>query len=268
MTHGRHDRQESGPETHTLVAVAAGIAGGVAHLLPGCGGGVVIGIRGEWQLVAQRGPVDVRAGWCDATANRTHASRISQRDESSLIAPFSSFDTRALLVVSAAPTASLDPEAFGVVQPLLDAGGVLLDRALAAQERDRAVRRVIVQCEERNDRPARSLGDLEQSLAGLWPNGAARFHARIGPIGAPWSTRRLVAAACELGEPAIGRSAREAGLLPPDLTYHVAIPMPRHDGAIVVEAFAAGEGPDAESVATAISMTRTLGSPPSALACH
>jgi hypothetical protein len=55
MTHGRHDRQESAPETHTLVAVAAGIASGVAHLLPDCGAGVVIGIRGEWQLVAQRG---------------------------------------------------------------------------------------------------------------------------------------------------------------------------------------------------------------------
>jgi hypothetical protein len=257
----QHDPCETGPEAHTLVAVAAGIASGVVRLLPTSSAGVIIGIRSEWQLVAQRGPDDIRNGWCAETAGDVHYSRLPRRDGALLIAPFSSFDARALLVVAARPGDVLDPSAFALLRPLLDTGGALLDRALAAQERDRAVRRVILHCRQRQDRATRTVGDLERALAALWPNGAAHFYERIHLDEAPWSARHLVRTACERGEPAVGRSSASKGLLPPDLAYQVAIPTPQRAGAIVVESFAAGEEPDAESVAAAIALTRTLGRP-------
>ena len=97
----------------------------------------------------------------------------------------------------------------------------------------------------------RTLAELEHALSSLWPNATARFYDRMELGSAPWSSRRLVRATCARDQPAIARNPVTGGLLPQDLTYQVAIPMPQDGGAIVIESYAGGEEPDNTSVAAA-----------------
>ena len=62
------------PEALALVAVATGLADGIKTLVPECTVGVVAGIHSEWQLLAQRGPIDIATTWRPSLANRVRAS--------------------------------------------------------------------------------------------------------------------------------------------------------------------------------------------------
>lgn len=237
-----------------LLEIAEGLANGVHTLLPGCTAGVVIAIGDEWQLLAERGPSDVVGSFDEAIASRVRESDAPVERAGYLIAPFSSVTAHVLLVVIGDAGKELPTRAFAVIQPLLDAGGILLDRALALQERDRARRRVVVLCQDRSGRGPHSLPDLEHSLTLLWPGGAVRFFDRAQLAGGSWSERRIVRTACDLERPAIARRPVLAGLLARDFRYQLAIPLQGRRGALVIDMPAGGEELDTQSVAAAISL--------------
>ena len=246
------------PEALALVAVATGLADGIKTLVPECTVGVVAGIHSEWQLLAQRGPIDIATTWRPSLANRVRASDRARQTADYLVAPFSSVSLHVLLVLIAAPGQRLPARVRPAMQSLLDDGGVLLDRALAAQAHDRLIRRVVLLCQQRNGAPQRGIADVEKALSALWPNATARFYDAGAFDEAPSTPRRLMGAACAGDQPVVGRTPAHHGLLPPDLTFHVAIPIRRHGGALLITAYAGGEEPDAISVATAMELVGSL----------
>jgi hypothetical protein len=244
-----------------LIDIAAGLANGVQMLLPGCTAGVVIALGDEWQLLASRGPAELTSSWRQAVAAQVRDTDRSEQQDGYLVAPFSSVTAHVVLVIEANDGEELPERILSIVQPLLDAGGILLDRALAVQERDRAVRRVVLLCKERPRRPGNSIDDLEYALPLLWPDTTAHFYDRTVLAGASWSCRRLVRTACDLDQPTVSRRPVNAGLLGANLRYQIAIPLREHGGALVVDVPAGGEELDTRSVAAAIAMTRESGYP-------
>jgi hypothetical protein len=245
-------------QTPALVAVATGLADGIRSLVPTCTVGVIVGVGAQWQLLAQHGPADIASTWRASVAARVRDSDRAIEDADTVVTPFSSVTLHALLVLVAEPGGHVEISADGFVQPLLAAGGVLLDRALAAQRRDRALRRVVLECRARNGYRLRTIDDLELALHALWPEATVKFHACNAIGSAPSSLRGPLRTACNLGLPTVSRTPAHDGLLPRDLAFRVAIPMPAHEGALLIEAHAAGEEPDAESVATAIELTQRV----------
>ena len=64
--------------------------------------------------------------------------------------------------------------------------------------------------------------------------------------------------ACDLDQPSVGRTPAYDGLMPLELTYLVALPVPSQGGAILLQVPAGGEELDTRSLATAIAMTRDM----------
>jgi hypothetical protein len=250
-----HDRtHEAG--ANALIEIAYGLANGVHTLIPSATAAVVVSIGSDWQLLAQTGPVDISSTWRANVADQVRDSDLPQQHSDHLVAPFSAVGLHALLIVESASSDHMPRRAHAIVQPLLDAGGILLDRALAVQERDRAVRRVVRLCQYEHARPAHTISDLERAVASLWPEATARFHDPANLSDTCWSSRRLVRTACALDQPSVGRTPAYEGLMPLDLVYQVAIPVPSIGGAILVSVRAGGEALDTRSLATAITMTR------------
>jgi hypothetical protein len=261
MTHETtHPTETRAPETGrlALLEIAAGLADGVHTLIPSATAAVVVAIGPEWQLLATRGPIDIAEGWRGAIANQVRDSDLPQQHGDYLVAPFSAVGMHALLIVASETSDQMPRRAHALVQPLLDAGGILLDRAIIVQQRERAVRRVVRLCQLKETRPLRTIADLERTVASLWPNAVVRFHDPNELGGTPWSARRLVRIACDLDQPSIGRTPAYDGLMPRDLRYQVAIPMPSQDGALLIECSAGGEEFDTRSLATAIALTREI----------
>lgn len=241
-----------------LLAIAGGLADGVHTLIPSATAAIVVAIGPEWQLLAQRGPIDITAGWRGAVANQVRDSDLPQQHGDYLVAPFSAVGLHALLIVAAESPDHMPRRAHALVQPLLDAGGILLDRAAAVQQRERSVRRVVRLCKLKESRPLHTIADLERAVASLWPNASARFYDPNDLGSTSWSARRLVRIACDLDQPSIGRTPAYDGLMPWDLAYQVAIPMPSQNGALLIECLAGGEEFDTRSLATAIALTRDI----------
>jgi hypothetical protein len=246
------------PGAHALVEIAYGLANGARTLVPSATAAVVVAIGSEWQLLAQAGPLDIANSWPAAVANQVRDSDLPQQHDGYLLAPFSAIGLHALLIVAAASSDQMPRRTHALLQPLLDAGGILLDRALAVQERDRAVRRVVRLCRHESSSAPHTVAEVELSVASLWPGATARFHDPSDLFGACWSSRRLVRTACDLDQPSVGRTPAYDGLMPLELTYLVALPVPSQDGAILVEVPAGGEELDTRSLATAIAMTRDM----------
>ena len=176
------------PEALALVAVATGLADGIKTLVPECTVGVVAGIHSEWQLLAQRGPIDIATTWRPSLANRVRASDRARQTADYLVAPFSSVSLHVLLVLIAAPGQRLPARVRPAMQSLLDDGGVLLDRALAAQAHDRLIRRVVLLCQQRNGAPQRGIGTSRRRSprsgrtrprASTTPARSTRHHRRL-----------------------------------------------------------------------------------------
>ena len=241
---------------HALLEIASGLADGVHTLIPSATAAVVVAIEGEWQLLAERGPIDVPSSWRAEIADQVRDSDLPQQHGDYLVAPFSAVAMHALLVVTSESNEQMPRRAHALVQPILDAGGILLDRALGVQERDRAVRRIVRLCAGSASRPPRTLEELEAAVASLWPAATARFLEPTRLEDACWSARRLVRVTCDLAQPSVGRVPAYDGLMPRDLAYQIAIPVQSLDGAILVEAPASGETLDTRSLATAISLVR------------
>jgi hypothetical protein len=251
-----HDKTAHEHGSFAVLEIAAGLADGVHTLIPSATAAVVVSVGPDWQLLASRGPIDITASWRATVADQVRDSDLSQQHSDYLVAPFSSVGMHALLIVATQAGEQLPRRAHALVQPLLDAGGILLDRALAVQQRDRAVRRVVGLCQKKDVRPLHTIADLEDAIASLFVDGSAHFHRPGELTGTSWSARRLVRIACDLDQPSIGRTPAYDGLMPRDLAYQIAIPLPDQDGAILVNAPAGGEELDAHSLAAAIALTR------------
>jgi hypothetical protein len=104
----------------------------------------------------------------------------------------------------------------------------------------------------------RTITELEDAIASLWPDTTAHFYDPNDLAGTCWSARRLVRVACDLDQPSIGRTPAYEGLMPRDLTYQITIPVPSREGAILIESPAGGEEFDVRSLATAIALTRDM----------
>ena len=250
-----HDRTHDAG-ANALIEIAYGLANGVHTLIPSATAAVVVSIGSDWQLLAQTGPVDISSTWRANVADQVRDSDLPQQHSDHLVAPFSAVGLHALLIVESATSDQMPRRAHAIVQPLLDAGGILLDRALEVQDRDRAVRRVVRLCQHENARPAHTISDLERAVASLWPEATARFLHPADLSDTCWSSRRLVRTACELDQPSVGSTPDHDGLMPIDLIYQIAIPVPSTGGAILVDVRAGGEELDVRSLATAIAMTR------------
>ena len=110
-----------------------------------------------------------RRGRRPSLANGVSASDRATQTVDFLVAPFSSVGVHVLLVLIAAPGEQLPARVRPAMQSLLDDGGVLIDRALAAQVHDRACSKTCFCVSDATVRPARIAG-VEKALSALWPN--------------------------------------------------------------------------------------------------
>jgi hypothetical protein len=143
-----HDQREASRdaerEEFVLGRVAAGLADAIHTVLPRCTAAlVVVGDDSEWRLLAQRGAVDVSSGWREAAAREVRDSDRSFEEADYLVAPFSAVALHVMLVLAPPAGEPLTLGARVIVQPFLDAGGILLDQALAVGSRDFLLRCVI-----------------------------------------------------------------------------------------------------------------------------
>lgn len=143
-----HDHREASRDAErgefALGRVAAGLADAIHTVLPRCTAAlVVVGEDSEWRVLAQRGAVDVSSGWREAVARGVRDSDRSFEEANYLVAPFSAVALHIMLVLAPPVGEPLTEGAHVMVQPLLDAGGILLDQALTAGTRDFRRRRVV-----------------------------------------------------------------------------------------------------------------------------
>ncbi len=233
-----------------VVAAATDLATGLRGLAPTCSIAIVAAVGRDWQLLARRGEHDVARHWQRATADRIRVSDRPEHESGRLVAPFSCVELNALVVIGPEHDEPLPGHVLERARPLLDGGGILLDRALTAQRHDRALRRVVAERRRRSGIAPRSLPALEGALAGLWPRAVAGFHAASAIAQMPWTIGWAVRVATERGAPAVARTPADEGLLPPDLRWEIAVPV--LDGAMLIEIHAAGEPADNASIATAV----------------
>jgi hypothetical protein len=249
MLNTHHHR--STDHAQPALVVAQGLVEGIRGLVPSCTVAAISAVGATWQMLAHIGTVDLVPHWPRAAADRVRVTDQAEYDAGYLIAPFSAVELPTLLIVAPERGHEIPQRVLEHMRPLLDGGGVLLDRAVAAQRRDRVVRRVLSECRQRHGLEPRTLSDLQAALARLWPDATAAHHPTDALEIGDWGTRRLLRSACEHDDAAIGRSPSHDGLLPADTKNRIAIPTPRYGGAILIETSTAGELPDRDSIATA-----------------
>jgi Diguanylate cyclase, GGDEF domain/HD domain len=240
-----------------LLEVATALAESVRTLEPSCTAAIAVEIGSTWQLLAQCGDVDVASDWRGALATGLPLVEHAREGDGYAVAAFPTTNLRALLILLAEPAGEVSARVQSTLRTLLDEGGILLDEALAAQQHDRAVRRVtLLERARRGVRPSRVTDDVEDAISSLWPRASVRFHDLDELENAPWSTRGLVQTSYDLDRLVVDE-APGLGLLPADLSYRVAIPFRSRRGAFLVEPWASGEQLDIESVAAASAVART-----------
>jgi hypothetical protein len=127
-----------------LEEAAAGLADAVHALIPGCTAAVVVVEQGpEWTMLAQRGPVDVTRSWRRMVARHTRIVGDRESRGDVLVAPIPSRRLHAMVLVVPIDGVSLPQGTRTIVQPLLDAGGLLLDGAFGPASSERDVLRLI-----------------------------------------------------------------------------------------------------------------------------
>jgi hypothetical protein len=117
-----------------LAGVAFRVADAVHALLSGCTAAVVmVGIGSEWRMLAQSGPEDLSDTWRRLVAGTARLEGPESGHPNALVLRFASQRISAKLAMAPLPAISLPQNTQRIVQPLLDAGGVLLDAALSAE---------------------------------------------------------------------------------------------------------------------------------------
>jgi CBS domain-containing protein len=113
-----------------LTQAAASLADAVHTLIPGCTSAVVVVEQGpQWTMLAQRGPVDVSRSWRRMVARHTRVVDGIGNRRDVLVAPIPSQRLHAMVVAVPIEGVSLPSGTRTIVQPLLDAAGILLDAA-------------------------------------------------------------------------------------------------------------------------------------------
>jgi hypothetical protein len=232
-----------------LVDVAGAVTAAVRGLVPSCASAIVSRIDGCWQIVAQCGPADV------ALYHQRHLALLDLgavgviRTDRHLIARLASERVAACLLLVALPGCDVPERAHELVRAMLECAASKLDGAATLQRRDRALRRRELLDRECSHLP-RSIPELEEAVASLWPRCTARYIAQDALAGLDHATRRLVKSACSTGVTTAMDEPDSMALLPSDWVHRIAVPVPSR-GALLVEPAAAGERVDGESVAAA-----------------
>jgi GGDEF domain-containing protein len=254
-----HETDEHSRVEHAddLPGVAARLADEVKALVPACTAAIALEVGSRWQLLAQCGAVDVTSDWRGTLAASTAGGEGLRRGDGYAVSIIPGASARALLILVAETEVGALPRVHEGVSVLLADGGRELEAARATQQRDRAARRIELLSRPLPDvRPSRVTDRLEDTLAHLWPHAAVRFHDLGASKDSPSSLRRLAQSAYDLDHPAIDDARGATRLLPPDLTYRVAIPYRSRRGALIVDVRANGETLDRESVAVAHALSR------------
>ncbi len=240
-----------------LPGVAARLADEVRALVPACTAAIAVEVGSRWQLLAQCGAVNVTSDWRGTLAASTAGGEGARRGDGYAVAIIPGASARALLIVIAETEQAALPRMHERVSVVLARGGRELEAARAKQQQDRAARRIEQLSRPLPDvLPASVTDRLEDTLARLWPHAEVRFHDLGASKDAPSSLRRLAQSAYDLDHPAIDDAAGATRLLPPDLSYRIAIPYRSRRGALIVDVRANGETVDRESVAVAHALAR------------
>ena len=205
----------------------------------------------------RRGPIDVSATWRATVADQVRDSDLPQQHADHLVAPFSAVGLHALLIVEASSSEQMPRRAHAIVQPLLDAGGILLDRALAragARPR-RAPRRASLPARERARRAHDRRPRARRGIALARGDGTVPRPRPISPAPAGRPGGSCAPPASSISRASAASRAMTASC-PATSIYQVAIPVPSTSGAILVEVRAGGEELDTRSLATAIALIR------------
>ena len=246
------------PQFPALLEVAGEIAAGVRALVPSCSCEVAVQVGATWQVVGHGGSEKV-VGKRHAAVGEALGQSDSRTDHC-LVATFSCRLAAARLVLLANEEEPIPPWAEEAVQAVLQQGGAVLDRALAAQQRDRAIRRLaVVRRSNENPTAAPTVDGLLEAIASLWPRTSVSYHGRDGRTTESSTIRRLVRTACDLNRAAIDEPQAARGLLGLEASRRVAIPADRRRGAFLVEMPIAGEELDVESVAAAEILVQVAG---------
>ena len=135
---GEAPEVSDGARPPALLDVAGEIAAGVHELVPSCSCAVVVQLGVGWQVVGQSGRDDVAGGRHEAIAEAIAHGKAQRHG--GLVETFGSHALVSRLVLAADGDEPIPEVAREAVQAVLQQGGALLDRALAAQQRDRAIR--------------------------------------------------------------------------------------------------------------------------------
>jgi GGDEF domain-containing protein len=240
-----------------LARVAGDLADAARALAPSCTTAVAVEVGSRWQLLAQSGGVDVASDWRGTLAASSGGGEGPRHGDGYAVAVIPVRSFRALLMLVAESDSGVGARALDSVGGLLSASAQRLEAARAAQQRDRAARRMESLSRKHGEvRPSRVTDQLESAVAALWPDAVVRFYDLGAGKDSPSSTRRLAQAAYDLDNPVFDDAPAARRLLPPDLTYRFAIPFRARRGALIVEVPANGEAIDSESVAVAHAVAR------------
>ncbi len=115
-----------------LAGVAFRVADAVHALISGCTAAVVLVEAGhEWRMLGQSGPEDVSGSWRRLVARTVRIDARAPEQARALVLPISSERVSTKLVIAPLAAISLPQGTRRIVQPLLDAGGILLDAAVS-----------------------------------------------------------------------------------------------------------------------------------------
>jgi HD-GYP domain-containing protein (c-di-GMP phosphodiesterase class II) len=237
-----------------LVDVAGAVTAAVRGLVPSCASAILIRIHGCWQILAQSGSADVALHHQRHLASLDLGAAGVIRTDRHLVAKLASEQVAACLLLVALPGREVPERAHELVRAMLECAGSKLDGAATLQRRDRALRRRELLDRESSHQP-RSVTDLEEAVASLWPRCAARYIAQDALAGLDHATRRLVKSACSTGVATEMDEPDNTTLLRSDWVHRIAVPVGSR-GALLIEPAAAGEGLDGESVAAAKAAAR------------
>src|SRR5437868_5227022 len=234
-----------------LADVAAAVAAAARGLVPSCTCALVTRIGRFWQVLAQCGPADI-TGYHEQHLTSLELVRSGViRSGRHLVAGLDSRSAAVCLVLIAAPGHEVPERAPELLQPMLEYAATKLDAAAALQRRDRALRRMELIRAHADGAELRTVRDVEQSVASLWPATTVRYVSRVAAMALERPLRRLVTEACSTGRLMAEEPPEREMLLPADWKHRVVVPVSK-GGALLLEPAAAGEPLDDESVAAAM----------------
>ena len=135
------DAQVDGPRGD-LARVAGDLADAARALAPSCTTAVAVEVGSRWQLLAQAGSVDVASDWRGTLAASSGGGDGPRQGDGYAVAVIPVRSFRALLILVAESDSGVGSRVLDSVGGLLAQSAQRLEAARAAQQRDRASRRM------------------------------------------------------------------------------------------------------------------------------